>query len=314
MLKNIKPSHILIICGLILSLSLSFYLYVYSSFSKATGYKYFVQDNTVGYVITQPSHIQAYIRKLAPSATRWIKQVPRFTSLQPVPIRLDWFHNLPREASLVFHYIPSMGFETRFIIREKRNSSAFIEELHASHFVKELRFIQWKSHQFANIQRDIWLNEGFIYGKPPYAQDVSIQTYTLPLQNNHLVEIFWLNTDQNLSILLDQIYQSFPSLLRNYLIDWQTAIENIYWIHSTLDLKEDNLCQGVLNIQATNPIKIDEIRQGVQSFNEWLQSQLPSSMKFELTEENNFETLTWNIRFYDFEPQLKRALGNFSNE
>ncbi|MGC8847170.1 MAG: hypothetical protein ACP5QY_15120, partial [Candidatus Hydrogenedens sp.] len=70
------------------------WIFISPIFSRATAYKPYIQETTTGYIILQPYKIQKYIRKLAPTATRWIKQIPRFTSLQPGPIRLDWFHNL----------------------------------------------------------------------------------------------------------------------------------------------------------------------------------------------------------------------------
>ncbi|HOV32518.1 MAG TPA: hypothetical protein PLX23_04050 [Candidatus Hydrogenedens sp.] len=306
-LKN--PHILLIIFLLLLSIFLIFWIFITPLFSRATAYTRYAQDTTVGYIITQPSKIQKYIRKLAPTATRWIKQVPRFTSLQPGPIRLDWFHNLPREFSLVFNYLPGTGFETYLTILEKRNSTAFIEELHSSHFLKEFCFIEWRSHQCSNIQRDLWVDEGFIYGK--MQPDYSIQEITPhSLENKHLIELLWLNKEQNAAIILENLTSCFKSLNNPFLTEWYSALADSSWIYLNLDLIEDNLIEGILVIYPVTPTGIEGIKEGISTLQEWVQYQLPSPIKIEINESVSSVELKWKIQFYDFESQLRRALGN----
>ena len=306
-LKN--PYLLLIVFFILLSVFFIFWIFITPLFSRATAYTRYTQDTTVGYVITQPSKIQKYIRKLAPTATRWIKQVPRFTSLQPGPIRLDWFHNLPREFSLVFNYLPGTGFETHLTIREKRNSTAFIEELHSSHFLNEFCFIEWRSHQCSNIQRDLWVDEGFIYGKTQ--SGYSTQEITPPpLENNHLIELLWLNKEQNVAIVLESLTRCFPSLNSSYITPWYSALDNSAWIYLYLDLIEDDLIEGTLIISPATSIGTEGIKDGISTLQEWIQNQLPSPLKLETNEMESSVELKWKIRFYDFESQLRRALGN----
>lgn len=307
-LKN--PYILLIVFLLLFSIFLLFWIFIMPLFSRASAYTLYTQDTTVGYVITQPYKIQKYIRKLAPTATRWIKQVPRFTSLQPGPIRLDWFHNLPREFSLIFNYLPGTGFETHLTIREKRNSTAFIQELNSSHFLKEFCFIEWRSHQCSNIQRDLWVNDGFIYGKtqPDYSTQEIIPQ---PLENNHLIELLWLNKEQNAAIILESLTRCFPSLNNPYLAEWHSALADSAWIYLNSDLVEDNLIEGILIIHPTTPTGIEGIKEGIATLHEWIQYQLPSPLKIEINEVvSSSVELKWEIRFYDFESQLRRALGN----
>ncbi|MGC9054731.1 MAG: hypothetical protein ACP5KS_12720, partial [Candidatus Hydrogenedens sp.] len=275
----------------------------------------YIQETTTGYIILQPYKIQKYIRKLAPTATRWIKQIPRFTSLQPGPIRLDWFHNLPREFSLLFDYIPGTGFETHLIIREKRNSTAFMEELNASHFLNEFCFITWRSPLSSHIQRDLWVNEGVVYKK---TSSISISDFnSFPpselLTNKHFFEFLWINREQNSIDILENLVPCFPRLNTAYLPGWRNALTNIEWIYLNLNLIEDNLIAGTISIQPLNPTTTTEIKEGMLTLKEWIQSQLPSPLQLEINESTSSEHLNWEIRFYDFEIQLKRALGNFSN-
>lgn len=291
------------------------WIFISPVFLRATAYKKYVQETTTGYIILQPYKIQKYIRKLAPSATRWIKQIPRFTSLQPGPIRLDWFHNLPREFSLIFDYMPGTGFETHLIIREKRNSTAFMEELNSSHFLNEFCFINWRSPLSSNLQRDIWINEGFVYTK---TSSSSINTYISSspsnlLKNNHFLEFLWLNREQNATAILENLVRCFPRLNNANLPVWQHGLNNTEWIYFNLNLIEDNLVAGTLIIHPITPTGTIEIKEGILTLNDWVQSQLPSPIQLEIKETSHTEHLNWEIRFYGFEPQLKRALGNFSD-
>ncbi len=309
-----SPYLFLVILLLILFLGI-FWIFITPLFSRATAYAQYTQETTTGYIILQPYKVQKYIRKLAPTATRWIKQVPRFTSLQPGPIRLDWFHNLPREFSLLFDYIPGTGFETHLIIREKRNSTAFMEELNSSRFLNEFCFIEWRSSQTSNIQKDLWFNEGFIYGKKtPSFINISNSIHSSKLlKNNHLFEFLWINRDQNTDIILEHLNRCFRRLNNTYLPLWQNALQNVAWIYIHLNLVEDNLIEGICIIYPVNPTAIKDIKESVISLKEWIQSQLPSPMQLEINETPGTEHLSWKIRFYGFEPQLKRALGNFSD-
>lgn len=284
-------------------------------FSRATAYKQYTHDATTGYIILQPNKVQKYIRKLAPTATRWIKQVPRFTSLQPGPIRLDWFHNLPREFSLLFDYIPGTGFETHLVIREKGNSTAFIAELNASRFLNEFCFIDWRSSQTSNVAKDLWINEGFVYGKknPSIVNTLDLISPSKFLKGNHLFEFLWINRDQNADIILGHLTRCFRKLDNAYLPLWQNALLNVEWIYFHLDLTEDNLIEGILTTHLANSTATMSIKESVMSLKEWAQSQLLSSMQLEINEIPGTELLTWEIRFYGFEPQLKKALGNFSD-
>ncbi len=292
-----------------------FWIFISPLFSRATAYTQYAQENTVGYIILQPYKVQKYIRKLAPTATRWIKQVPRFTSLQPRPIRLDWFHNLPREFSLLFDYIPGTGFETGLVIKEKRNRTAFMEELNSSRFLNEFCFIEWRSSQTSYIKKDLWLNKGFVYGKKnPSFTNISNLTHPLKLlKNNHLFEFLWINRDQNADIILEHLIRCFQRLKNSYLPLWQNTLQNIDWIYLHLNLIEDNLIEGIGIIHPINPTATMDIKESVVSLKEWIQTQLPSTMQLEVNETTGEEYLSWKIRFYGFEPQLKRALGNFSD-
>ncbi|HOQ31132.1 MAG TPA: hypothetical protein PLA12_01330 [Candidatus Hydrogenedens sp.] len=312
--KMRNPFFLLLFFFLLLILWLS-WIFVSPIFSRATAYKKYIQETTTGYIILQPYKVQKYIRKLAPTATRWIKQIPRFTSLQPGPIRLDWFHNLPREFSLLFDYIPGTGFETHLIIREKRNSTAFMEELNSSHFLNEFCFINWRSPLSSNIQRDLWINEGFVYKK---TSSTSINTYKSSsssklLKNKHLLEFLWINREQNATDILDSLVRCFPRLNNAYLPAWQRALNNTDWVYFNLNLIEDNLVAGTLIIHPITPTGTMEIKEGILTFHEWTQSQLPSPIQLEINETTSSEDLNWEIRFYDFETRLKRALGNFSD-
>ncbi len=290
-----------------------FWIFISPFFVRATAYKQYIQDTTTGYIILQPYKIQKYIRKLAPTATRWIKQIPRVTSLQPGPIRLDWFHNLTREFSLLFDYIPGTGFETHLIIREKRNSTAFIEELNSSRVLNEFCLINWRTPITSNVNKDIWINEGFIYGKKSFSNDNPLISNPIQLKNKHFLEILWINRDQNADIILESLVRCFPKLNHIHLPTWQVGLQNTAWIYLYLNLIQDNFVNGELIICPHSSADNLKIRESISTLNDWIQSQLPSPMQLEIQENPQGENLTWEIQFYDFEPHLKRALGNFSD-
>ncbi len=314
-LNKIKKTYILLALLLSPLLLWIFWTFLYPLFSRAVIYPRYIQDSTSGYIILQPYKAQKYIRKLAPTATRWIKQIPRFSSLQPGPIRLDWFHNLPREFSLLFDYIPGTGFESRLILLEKRNSTAFIEELNSSRFLNEFCFIDWRSPLSSNVQKDLWINEGFVYGKKTWPT-TGIHNFVSPpklLKNKYLLELLWINREQNAIIILENLVRCFPRLNNTYLSTWYRALNNIEWIYLHVNLVEDNLISGSLFITPLSLAETTEIKESVFTLKEWIQLQLPSPIQLEINETSNTEHLRWDVRFYDFETRLKRALGNFSD-
>jgi hypothetical protein len=176
-----------------------------------------------------------------------------------------------------------------------------MEELNSSHFLNEFCFINWRSPLSSNIQRDLWINEGFVYKK---TSSTSINTYKSSsssklLKNKHLLEFLWINREQNATDILDSLVRCFPRLNNAYLPAWQRALNNTDWVYFNLNLIEDNLVAGTLIIHPITPTGTMEIKEGILTFHEWTQSQLPSPIQLEINETTSSEDLNWEIRFYD---------------
>ncbi|MCX8065261.1 MAG: hypothetical protein N3G21_08835 [Candidatus Hydrogenedentes bacterium] len=307
--KN-KTAILLITLTLLLLWLLLVFIIIFSFSPKAQAYKNFIQNETIGIIILQPYKIQNYISKLAPSYTKWIKQIPRFTSLQPGPIRLEWFHNLPREISLLFNHIPNIGNEVYFVVNEKRNSEVFVNEVNDSGFIRNLCFTKWDSSKLSLYKDAIWYAKGY------YQVEFEKQGFILqPLQENlitnkHLLEIYWDNTNSDLAKLKELIISCYrPKGITPYLSCLDYLSHEISWLHLYLNLNEDNLVYGILRVSSTSNTQSTDLC--LQQFVEWIKSQLPNDISLEVNlSEINGNIITWEIIFSQFEHHLRRLLGS----
>ncbi len=310
LIKNRKNIIILLaLCILFLSFStflVSMYLIPYN----ANAYKSFVQEGTSGIIVTQPYKIQSYISKLAPEYTKWIKQIPRFTSLQPGPIRLEWFHNLPREISLVFNYFPNVGHEVFLIVNEKKNSTIFVNEVNDSGFLRHLCFTKWDSLRVAPYKSSIWFGKGYVHISSETQTSRRQTSQRVPLSNNHLIEIYWDNSYSDLSTLKELILSCYkPRGITPYLPCLDYLSIEILWLYLYLNLIEDDLIKG--NLKVSSSANYEYVDSCINKIFEWIQKQIPNDVHLIATFrglENG--TITYEVEFSKFEQHLRKALGN----
>lgn len=305
--KNWIITTILIVLSIWLSLILFVIFFVPY---KAQAYRDFILNETTGILILQPYKVQKYISKLAPEYTKWIKQIPRFTSLQPGPIRLEGFHNLPREISLLFNHVPNIGNEVYLIVNEKKNSRVFIEEINDSGFIKNLCFAKWDSLRLSPYKSSIWYVKGYFQTVSENRILTSPQFEEKLLSRKHLLEIYWNNSHSNLIGIKETLLLCYkPKGISQYLSCLEYLSQEVLELHLYLDLVEDNLIKGYLSISSVDSSQSIDLC--IQQFSEWIRSQLPNDINFEIylsNAENN--RAKWEIVFSQFEPHLRRALGS----
>lgn len=101
------------------------------------------QDTAVR-VILKPVLIQSYVSSLAPTGSKFIKGIPKVSSLQQFAFRTEWIHKMPFEFSFLLDQRSPEHFGVLLFIREHPTSESFADLVNGSNFFTDLYPIVWE--------------------------------------------------------------------------------------------------------------------------------------------------------------------------
>lgn len=128
--------------ALVIAAGAYYYFYVWPR--QGLSHEPFLVPDTAVRVVIKPPQVQSYISSLAPAATRFVKGVPKFTSLQQFSFRTEWVHKMPFEFSLLLDQRSPDYLGVLLFVQENPASESFADLLNDSRFFHALHPIRWE--------------------------------------------------------------------------------------------------------------------------------------------------------------------------
>ncbi len=100
------------------------------------------QDTAVR-VVLKPVLVQAYVSSLANVATKYIKGIPKVSSMQQFAFNTDWIHKMPFEFSFLFDQRSPEYLGVLLFVKEHPTSESFASLVNGSGFFHDLHPINW---------------------------------------------------------------------------------------------------------------------------------------------------------------------------
>jgi len=120
------------------------YYYFYIRPKQGISHQSFLAQDTAVRVVIKPPRVQSYVTSLAPVATRFVKGVPKFTSLQQFSFRTEWIHKMPFEFTLLLDQRSPDFLGVLLYVQENPASESFAGLVDDSDFFRALRPIRWE--------------------------------------------------------------------------------------------------------------------------------------------------------------------------
>jgi hypothetical protein len=270
-------------------------------------------------VVLQPARVQGYVSRLAPTATRYVKGIPRLTSMQPGPIRLDWIHTLPYEFTLLFAQ-DAADFQTVLLfVKENPDGRNFAGVLNDSSLFRDLRAVDWPSHRVRADKSGALLASGsLVIPEDTQAAVEAAWPRIVParipeVEGDHFLEIAADNGNGALMEIHGALAAAYgpwggPELQQALRAAWP-AIDNL---RLSADLEEDDRLAFTLRVQTVREDARDSVQAAATQFAAEVEAWLRDEEGFVFSGETKWTdpyTLTGHYRLTGFEPNLRRALG-----
>lgn len=94
-------------------------------------------------VVLKPVLVQSYVSSLAHTATKYIKGIPKVSSLQQFSFNTDWIHKMPFEFSFLFDQRSPERLGVLLFVKEHPASESFASLVNGSGFFRDLYPIDW---------------------------------------------------------------------------------------------------------------------------------------------------------------------------
>lgn len=279
---------------------------------------YLLKDTAIRAVI-KPPFVQSYVSSLANPATRFVKGVPKVTSLQNFVFRTEWIHKMPFEFTFLLDQRSPDFLGVQLFIQENPASESFGDLLNTSGFFYELRPIQWDADRIMRQASMQLLATGtlpipqrvrdsvslyfpdYVPFDPPRVRGDHFIEIAIENQNGALMEVHGaleritdLLKDDGLDAVL---YQLWPS---------------VQWLYLTGDLIENDRLGFTLEVyckDANGAEKAFEVAARVkESVHRYVASTLGFVFAGEATRDGQ-ATIKGTYSLTGFEGCLRRALG-----
>jgi len=100
------------------------------------------QDTAVR-VVLKPVLVQSYVSSLAHTATKYIKGIPKLSSMQQFAFNTEWIHKMPFEFSFLFDQRSPEHLGVLLFVKEHPTSESFASLVNGSGFFYDLHPIDW---------------------------------------------------------------------------------------------------------------------------------------------------------------------------
>lgn len=132
---------------LVLVMAVGAYYYFFLRPRYGVTHEAFLVPDTAARAVLKPVLVQEYVSSLAPAGTRFIKGVPKFTSLQQFSFRTEWVHKMPFEFTFLLDHRSPDFLGVILYVQEHPAAEAFDDLVNDSGFFRELYPVQWESER-----------------------------------------------------------------------------------------------------------------------------------------------------------------------
>lgn len=296
--------------GVLLALALTWWFLLRGP-GRALEHESLVSPETAVRVVLSPPRVQSYVSGLAPTATKYIKGIPKITSMQAGAIRFDWIHKMPLELAFILNQLSPDYLDVRLFVREHPNG----EPLEGSGFFHEISAVRWDSDRLASQERGRFQASGQLH-IPPAFRDAVRQHWPgyspsppPDVDGNHFLEVGINNSNG--------VVMELYGALSDFVVPWLDVaaqeqllgmIADLSAFHLALDLVRDDELAASVTVECPNPAGAQP---ALQLFSDALAAHLSASEGFYLSGgwAVSGSTVTGDFVLSGFEAKLRRALG-----
>ncbi len=147
---------------IVLAAACSTWCYLHFATPGRVSHDAFLTRQTVLCLMAQPSRVQDYLSGLSPAGSRFVRDIPRLSSMQPGPIRLEWVHQLPYEFTILLDEKGPDAFGVTLFVNDRPERRGFQAALDDSSLLSDLRVVQWDAPRFLRKQPQVLLASGLL--------------------------------------------------------------------------------------------------------------------------------------------------------
>lgn len=218
-----------------------------------------VNERTKMRLTFQPAIIQDYITSLAPGITRFVSNVPKFTSMQARAFRVDWIHALPYEITFLAGQDSPTQVPLTVYVNPIPDNDSFVGEVNGWGALGRIPVIKWEGGRLMPAGEQQHTAKGAV----PVGVNVAseIESWPLgagslaPFKGAHFIDFA---VDNSNGILL-----ALHAAFRNHLFTWTSAETeeelHLLWpqiarAHVLGDLTRDDEITFEITIVGTNAL------------------------------------------------------------
>ncbi|HDP34268.1 MAG TPA: hypothetical protein ENN29_04060 [Candidatus Hydrogenedentes bacterium] len=277
-----------------------------------------MENDTAVRVVLKPVLVQSYVSSLAPTGSKFIKGVPKVSSLQQFAFRTEWIHKMPFEFSFLLDQRSPEHFGVLFFVREHPTSESFADLVNDSGFFNALYPLRWEQQRVSRqsaaqlAARATLPIPETIRGEVSKAWPNYAPIDAPPVTGRHFIEVAVNNRNGALMELHGALARAVApwadgNLERRMLQLWP-VIEEARLVgnlaaNNRLVFKGEVLCR--------NAVEAGDVRRLAENAGAAIGEYLRSTHGFHLTGgvEVSGSSAQAEYVLTGFEPQLRRALG-----
>lgn len=310
---------ILVAVPLALLLAAGAYWYFYMRPLRGISHESFLVQDTAVRAVVKPALVQSYVSSLAPVGTRFVKGVPRVTSLQQFSFRTEWVHKMPFEFTFLLDQRSPDFLGVLLYVQEHPASESFADLVDDSRFFHALHPIRWEHSRMmrrgarqltasGSLPIPTGMRDAVSANFPDY-----VPVDPPPVSGRHFVEIA-VNNRNGVLMELQGALQRLTGVLDSPALEeamnrlW-TAVASVRF---TADLQEDDRLDLTVEIACRDPQTAAAAAELLWKIIDAADAYLNARFGFRLEgtsypgeEGTAFGTITLT----GFEERLRRALG-----
>ena len=303
--------------GVILALAATWW-FLFLGPGSATRHEAYLRPDTAVRAVLSPARVQAYVSSLAPTATRFVRGVPKLSSMQGGPIRFDWLHKMPLEMAFLLDQAMPGRFGVTLFLQEHPAGEPLDDLISGSSFLADLRPIQWAGPGMRRESGGKLLADGQLE-IPQETLDLSARIWpryipveTPPLDGNHFLEIGINNCNGALvqlqGALMNLIAPWADQGLQQAMAD---ACQTVLSAHAHADLEQDDRLAFTVELRCNDAQSAQALGGVCRTVAEALSVYLASAERFALEGSvitDGSRVLARHV-LSGFEVRLRRAVG-----
>lgn len=251
-----------LIIGVPLALCIAAGSYYYFFLRPRTGvtHEAFLVPDTAVRAVMKPVLVQDYVSSLAPAGTRFVKGVPKFSSLQQFSFRTEWIHKMPFEFTFLLDQRSPDFLGVILYVQEHPAAEAFDDLVNDSGFFRALYPVQWESSRMLRQGENHLLAMATLPIPPVTRDGVSrsfpdYMSFDPPeVTGSHFAEIA-INNQNGALMELQGALPGLVGVLNNPALEAQISDfwPKVAGVYFTADLEEPNRVSMILDVTLTDP-------------------------------------------------------------